>query len=257
MSLLPRIRVPRIRDRFWRFASPSTLVLALLLFPLPWMQIQCTGLRNPQTALTRIGVPKPVAEFVAPSQDVIVIITQSGWQAARGECARDGDWDRQLRQSKASDRADDRQIAQQWEQVEQAVRANLRPAPLMTAYPIVMLAAIALGIAAAPGRRRIPLLALPIVTALGLVGLQHVEEFPLVAAYRGVPWEQLDAQGGKPPPTPAEFEETIARDVRYTHWFWLAQYLTVAALGLVLAECCFARQPAAPIERADMAPQSP
>ena len=25
----------------WRFASPSVLLLALVLFPLPWLEIQC------------------------------------------------------------------------------------------------------------------------------------------------------------------------------------------------------------------------
>ena len=239
--------LPSHRGRIWRFASPSTLLLALLLFPLPWMQIQCTGLRNPPTALTRVGVPKAVAEFVAPSHD-IVIITQSGWQAARGECVRDADWDRKLQESQASDNDDDRRIGQTWEQVEHAVRASLHSSPLMAAYPIVMLAAIVLGVALAPGRRRVPLMVLLIVAALALVCLQHIAGFPLVQAYRQVPWEQLDPQPGKAPPTPEEFDQTVARDVRYTHWFWLAQYLTFAALALVLAEACFVRPRTAPIQ---------
>lgn len=234
--------LPRIRERFWRFASPSTLLLALLLFPLPWMQIQCTGLRNPPAKLTRIGVPKPVAEFIAPSENVIAIFTQSGWQAARGECVRGIEWDQMIQESMVSDREDDRDKAQRWEFVERSIRAKLCPSPLLTAYPFIMLLGIALGIALSPGRPRVSVLLLLIVVALALVSLQHLVGFPLLQAYRLVPWEQLDPRPGGLPPTPAEVAETVARDVRYTHWFWLAQYLTVAALGLVLAEACFVRR---------------
>src|SRR5579859_4030305 len=103
MSLPPRRR----RLFFWRFASPSTLIFALLLFPLPWIQLQCEGPRNPPKLLTRAGIPRPLAELIMPSDNVVVMITQSGWQAARGQCARDAQWDKQLRQSKQSDKEDE------------------------------------------------------------------------------------------------------------------------------------------------------
>ena len=70
---------PSMRGRLWRFASPSMLLLALLLFPLPWIEIQCKSVAGSPPLLSRIGVPKPVAEVITPSQTVAGIIGERMW----------------------------------------------------------------------------------------------------------------------------------------------------------------------------------
>jgi hypothetical protein len=150
-----------------------------------------------------------------------------------------------LQQIKASNHADDREHARKWKEFEQQLRASLHGSWLMTAYPIVMLTAVLAGIALPRGRRRIIGLMLLIATALTLVALQHAQGFPLARAYLDLPEERAGAN--EPPPSPADTADARLRDLRYTHWFWLAQQLTIAALGLVLAEWWLAPARAAPI----------
>jgi hypothetical protein len=219
------------RSRYWRFASPSTLILALLLFPLPWIEMHCSDARSP-TVLTRVGVPEELAKTIMPRETVAVMMSQSGWQAARGVFSRDPEWDKKLQKQKASDREGDQKDAQWWERFEREMSAAMQASWIMVAYPIAMMASVVSGVVMRLGRRRTIFLAFLILLALSLVGLQHVCEFPLVLAYRSLAWERLE----EIVPTPEALEDDVRQHFRYTHWFWLSQSLTATSLCLVLAE---------------------
>jgi hypothetical protein len=86
-----------------------------------------------------------------------------------------------------------------------------------------------------PSRWRLLLLAVLIMVALSLIAVQCIEGFPLVQAFRKLPWERLDDKV----PTPEEIEKDARETFRYTHWFWISQYLMIAGLCLLLVEWWF------------------
>src|SRR5438105_367622 len=73
-----------------RFASPSALLLALLLFPLPWVEIQCAG--NPSNSRAKLLMQKQnVPDWVTDrllswgeERKTWTWLRQSGLQAALG-----------------------------------------------------------------------------------------------------------------------------------------------------------------------------
>src|SRR5260370_37295862 len=71
-----------------RFASPSCLRLALALFPLPWVEIQCSGKPNDSRAkalMQQQQVPGWVAEpLLGWEEERQTWFKQSGLQAALG-----------------------------------------------------------------------------------------------------------------------------------------------------------------------------
>src|SRR5262245_1964153 len=75
--------------RFWRFASPSALLLALVVFPLPWVQVRCDrntpSVRNIFNDAGLSGEPWDSLSFW--ERDSVTVMEQSGLQAAIGVCS--------------------------------------------------------------------------------------------------------------------------------------------------------------------------
>lgn len=209
--------------RYWRLVSPSTFLLALLLFPLPWVDIACPGLK-PETpkALKESGVPPSVYEPFLPQSGSVSIWTQSGLQAAFGER-----WS--LIEQEPSDFGEQR--AKQWKRIDQALTARLHGSPWMALYPFILLAGILAGLGMRMGGRRRMGIAGCAITSLLLVFVQTRIGFPVEQAYWSIPWEAvLD----DPQSAPKRPEDHLA--IEYTAWFWLAQLSVAGGLILVMIE---------------------
>jgi hypothetical protein len=223
---------------YWRFVSPSTLLLALLMFPLPWIHLQCTEVQSSPKSLTRFGVPEQAAEFLTRSERTSLIwLQQSGWQAILGECERNPKWDAEHWQEKLSDDAQNRARAEERERMEHELAMAMHGSWIMAVYAILMVTVVIAGMVMTNGRRRSILLVPMIVVALGLVALQHLYGFPIVQAYRELPWERLDQRVR----TPEQLEAEIQHSFRYTRAFWVAQFFTLAGMAILLAEWCAVR----------------
>jgi hypothetical protein len=150
-----------------RFGSPSCLLVALILFPLPWVEIQCTARKKvaPTTAfLARSGVQDEMAERLVPwEQETETMFTESGLQAALGAFTP---------HPKMNDREGIQQLAE-----------LVPPAPLMMLFPILLVVGIVSAVLPdeARDRRRKVILAC-ILTALVLMVVQSLLGFPLEKA---------------------------------------------------------------------------
>jgi hypothetical protein len=196
-----------------RFASPSCLLLALLMFPLPWVQVQCLKKTSP-------GLPPPgnranpleVVYGVLPRWEGVTLLTQSGLQAVRGTCT-------------ANPQMDDPAKA------EQEAGAAMRPSRWMAAWPVRVLGGILAGVLLPAGRRRLLAVAGCAGAALLLLAAQVLVGFPLQAAMQKLFAEDLAKQAA------GEANATEgAIYLTYTYWFFLAVLGTGGALLLTALE---------------------
>jgi hypothetical protein len=185
--------------RLWRFGSRASLLLALLLFFLPWVEVRCDA---------------PLGE--RRSQTLAV---QSGLQAAYG-----GFTEMPLSHTSRGER--DRVEAQ-----FRALKGELAVAwsPLMAVYPLALLGGCLAGLLVRRDRLR-PAALVGGGLAASLLLIQASQGFPLERAAR-----TLDAKGRL---ADADFRVALSTsgllDVRYTPWFWLS----AVALGTALAAAC-------------------
>jgi hypothetical protein len=184
----------------WRFGSPSSLLLAFLLFFLPWIEVRCD---------------RPVGDRGSKS-----VAVQSGFQAAYG-----GYSEVPLSHTAGSER----------DRIEAQVRAlqgdlKLTWAPLMVVYPLVVLGGSLFGLLAWRHRFRSAVLVGCSLTASLLLLLQTSRGFPLEQAAR-----TLEAKGRL---ASADFRIALSTsgllEVGYMAWFWLS----AVALGSALTATC-------------------
>jgi hypothetical protein len=212
----------------WRFASPSTLLFALLLFPLPWVEIQCPSKQSPPAGSIQAKLPPWMVEPFYQKHDRLM--TQSGLQAIYGGWRHsDPKWPQNPKEVNAAN----------------ALRAAMPGAPLMTMWPGLLLGGIVAGCTMHLGRWRVIVTSTCAATALSVAVCQRAAGFPLEHAYRSciVEEEMQEAQKtGKPPPTPEEINEAMKELTRYTAWFWLAQYAVALCLAMSAAEWWWLRK---------------
>src|SRR5262249_31423782 len=107
---------PKRPRRFWRVASPSALLLALLVFPLPWVQIQCDRKPpSPRNFFNDVGLSgQPWDSLSFWERDSVTLLEQSGLEAALGVCSPTND--------------------------DAAKKANrdMRGSPWMAVYPVIV-----------------------------------------------------------------------------------------------------------------------
>lgn len=205
---------------FWRFSSPSTLLFALLLFSMPWVELQCTETRKTTVPGTSVVVPSWVLGPLGEKRTVFV--TQSGRQAAFGQ------W------SPAKP-------AEFWESANAAQDASkldaaMPDAPALLLYPALLALGVIAGIGLPLGGWRRIATAAAALGALATAGWHYQQEFPLKHAYRQIATAEAELRKSDPSPTAAEIEEQVRSFVRCTSWFWLAQAALLGTLGILVLE---------------------
>jgi hypothetical protein len=208
LSAWQRVR-RRVGKQWRRFGSPSCLLLALILFPLPWVEIQCTARKKPAPATTFLvsnGVQKDMAERLVPwEQETQIWFTQSGLQAALGVF------------TPHLEKNDPEAIKELGDQVTWS--------PLMVFFPIAVIIGVAAGLFLLESHRwRRRLLLGCILTALALMLAQSLAGFPLERGFSEL--MRREARQGKP----HRADEPSWR-IRYTIWL----DLTIISLGAALA----------------------
>lgn len=203
------------KPRFWRFASPSCLLVGILLFPLPWLEVCCRAQNGPTTAVAiTTGTPIPkdgftrIREFFEDlfSPKVAVLVSQSGLQASTG------DYSEELRLSKS--------------ETDPPKRIAIPPAPLMFVYLFVLCLGAALGfLAASTFKRRVGIAAMCGATACALLWFQTAMGFPLA--------NLLDAEKLR---AIQEGKESADEYVRFTSWYYLSHLAALGPTGLLIAE---------------------
>lgn len=233
-----------MKQRFWRFASPTTLLFALLLFPLPWIEIQCPGFMSGKNDMQF----KPVAVTPAPAQPApapstapdwevpewlggivwffigprrAVLVSQSGLQAACGWWSYGGEID---------------ETKPQAARLRNAIDAGMYGSRWLAVYFWVLLAGIVAGLALRPGRRRMLVLGTIAAGAMLLAFIPLVIGFPLEQAYCEVPWNAVVED---PSALPRLAPDVLRQDIGYTAWFWMAQIAVGVVLLLQPAEWWF------------------
>jgi hypothetical protein len=240
------VRLPRRRkgpegNWQWRWCSPSMLAFGLLLLPLPFLDVQCSG----------PGVS-------------VSILNQSGVQIMTGRYSIDPSLDNFNRRVQA-------QVGLPVNPAQAPFGAGgkddlqVKSAPLMIVIPFLMLGGIALGLAVRPTVLRVALVGGLVVAAVVLLFVQMAMGFPLQKAVNEAMEREmrraddqrkaLIAQGGAPFGGPGAnpfggpgmnpfggpglganpLVETV-----YTPWFWLWLVALVGSLGPLVGEMIWA-----------------
>ena len=114
--------------KLWRFASPTTLLFALILFPLPWVEIQCPSKNSPPPGSLQAKLPAWLVGPLYEKHDPV--LTQSGLQAVSGGWQHsDPKWPETPEGVK----------------VGHALSAAMSRAPLLASWPALLLGGIVAG----------------------------------------------------------------------------------------------------------------
>jgi hypothetical protein len=241
-----------MKQRLWRYGSPSTLLFALLLFPLPWIEIQCpnfmTGKNDICHPSKSASAPQPAEKSSQPDPPdwmngilfnlfgprKSVLISQSGIQAIGGWWSYGGDIDEDKPQAL---------------RLRREMDAGMTAAPVLGVYFGVLLLGCATAFLMKPGLLRSSIVAGTAAVTLGLIVMQLWIGFPLDEAFCRVPWRTVLED-------PSQFKgnrASLREDIGCTAWFWMAQGSLVLALLLQPAEwwCVYRRAREAPPGPAD------
>jgi hypothetical protein len=203
----------RERLRGWRrYGSPACLLLTLLLFPLPWVEIQCAGQsrRLPAAAAAAKRQLPEWAERVLLGEETQTLFTESGLQAALGTYSHD---------PKSADR----------EGLE-TLNACMKPSLLMGVLPVFLVAGVGIGLGLPSGRWRAALLAVCAVAALALVLSQMAVGFPVDLGVAEMIARDPHKEDYADPSGDTGFR------TRYTPWLMLALLAIVGSLTLACWE---------------------
>jgi hypothetical protein len=226
IPLLP----PALARLLRRFGSPSALLLALLLFPLPWVEIQC-GSRSSPGPPPPGAKPNPVEILynLIPWREAVTPFTQSGWQAVEGTCT-------------VNPELNDPEKGRR--EMNEAMSGSL---PL-AAYPFVLFVGILAGLRMPCDRRRRLVVGLCAAAVLGLLLWQVAVGFPLDTGMRKLFAEDLEKQAQ------GNTKEGVIY-ITYTPWFVLAVLSVAGALFLSAAEEWHARRRRRAAERPAAEPE--
>lgn len=192
----------------WRLFSPSGFLLALVVFPLPWLEVRCNAQGDMANPLDPAG----------PPIRTVVMATQSGLESAYGGHRRGPHVDFYLQD-----------LRNQGYLPSLLARTDVRPAWLMSAYAAVLGMGMLLGLVLPVGIWRLGAVAACAACAVSLLATQTAVEFPLAHHL-----QELHAD-----PTWGERELAALRHVgpvQYTPFFYLAWGLTLASAAVVAVE---------------------
>jgi S1-C subfamily serine protease len=198
--------------KWWRFPAPSTLLLALVLFPLPWIEVACE---------------KPANQ----GGGTAVIATQSGLQTIYGGMSSPLQ-DRFAGMGDGASGPGGTGPGTGPPGLAAADQKKIGMSPLTGLYPLLLVGGIALGIALPLGHRRLTLVAACCLAALAVLLLQSVLGFPIA--------NEIQAENAKNAlpkdinlKAPPEFADPFTR---YTLWYYLSWIALLGCAGCVAAE---------------------
>ncbi len=227
---MQRFSVPR----FWRWSSPSCLLVAVISFSLPWIEIGCEGtvLRGPIATVPTATAPTATLPAIPPPSrkrpsieigpmltksieslfhrgDYRILVAQSGLQSIYGGYS-----------SSEEDR----------DHVIPSFMANLQAAPWMLGYALAALVGAAIGFldGAEPSKRR-QIVGTCGATACVILWIHTLCGFPLVLLFNTEMQHSL------------EIDRTHTFIV-FTSWFWLSHLATLGAVILVCWEWWLTRR---------------
>lgn len=190
-----------------RIASPSYLLLALLMFPLPWVKVQCAHDEPAASPLLVRARPGKLSHRLLPRSDTETLVSQSGLQAALGTCSIPDP-------------------GQDSTKKEKELAAHMSASPLMAAWGALVLGGWLAGFLLPLGRLRLAAVGACAAAAVLLLAAQVHVGFPIETA--------LEDGGAGPPP--AEPARDTGRDgafySAYTPWLFVAALSPAWALLL-------------------------
>jgi DNA-directed RNA polymerase subunit RPC12/RpoP len=196
------------RANRWRFLSPSFLLLAIIVTPLPWVQVSCSG----------------------GSESGKILVSQSGLQSAYGGMS--------LHPALEVEREKDERLRR-----EGKLPPGRKPIEWGALDSFALFIILSLGFLSAgiifgvsitrPGARRF-LIGGTAVLSLGALALQSVVGFPLERRVHRARVEMAMENGRNT--TDSQIISAFAIDVRYTAWFWLAILFHLGAIAVLGAE---------------------
>jgi hypothetical protein len=196
--LLERLRAVRLPVHApWRYGSPAGLLLALVLFPLPWIEVRCD---------------RPIDNSVNRT-----LVEQSGLQAAYGGYTESPTF--------RTERA--RRPAQ-----NAPAEESLPGAPLMVLYGLCLTGGLLCGITVRRRLLRLAGLVGSSALALVLLYLQAHRGFPLEQAVTSPSIRDATAEAL----LRSVVGQSGLVEVRYTVWFWLTVAAVAASLLAALVE---------------------
>lgn len=203
-----------------RLLASGQLFICLILFLLPWIEVQCVP--------TKPAVKDPDALFdVAPGMaGPRPFFTQSGLQIATGGyTVADPDLKRLMEAQKNPQSLPPGVTVEKSAEKQQEIDG----APLLFLFPVAVLAGMVLGVVLPPGKARRLVLAGCCAGALGVVGLQAAIGFPAVQSLK----EKQDAK--KPAAGPPRTLEVDFKTV-WKFPLYLTLLLLVGAAGTAFVD---------------------
>ena len=199
-----------------RFLTPGQLAICLLLFFLPWVELQCPMPKGGMNAAMGVGPGEPKMD----SKDVVWtgFINQSGLEAATGKFSFSDSIMQQAVQGQKKDaKADEK----------------LDAAPLLWVYLLVVLAGVGLGFALPAGGMRKAALVGCCGVALLVAGVQAASGFPIEKKMKD---DAKNKGGTKGDDIGAAMFGEMTPKVKYKFPFYLSMLLCVGGLVTALME---------------------
>ena len=157
----------------FRFLTPGQLAICLVLFFMPWVEVQC-GMPGLGQMGANFGNPKaPPPKIAAKDLSYSPLMTQSGYQAAMGEYTLDPSLQRMMDQSKQMAKGMGGEVKGGMKE------EKVKKAPVLFLFPAAALAGVVLGLVLPAGRARKFVLILCCGLALASAGTQAAIGFPI------------------------------------------------------------------------------
>ena len=173
-----------------QLASPIQLIFCLILFFLPWVELQCVPPKQyrdmPKEQLERVK-----KEMGVDPTKTISYATQSGFQIASGEASPGSDI-KKMSEGKGSKGKLD------FDGDSKGKKEDGSTAPLLYLYPVALIAGIVIAFVPIPGNIRRLVLAGCCLLGFGVIGLQALIGFPIEKKLKELEKEKggVPAMGG-------------------------------------------------------------
>jgi hypothetical protein len=203
-----------------KFLTPAQMAICLLLFFLPWVELQCP--------MPKGGMNMQLNEPKLDSKDVVWtgFIHQSGLQVATGKFSFSDSTMQQMADAKGGPKGGK----------DKDGKDGPDAAPLMWVYLLAVLGAVALGFVLPSGAARKAALAACCGLALVVAGGQAAMGFPIAKAMNDDPKLGGAKGGGKANPMTDEMFGDLKPKVKYKFPFYLSLLLCVGGLVTALIE---------------------
>jgi hypothetical protein len=218
MYLAPQARLSKLLARpgrkISRLATPSFLLMALICFPLPWVELRCNNGAMPQNGMT-LG-------------------KQSGFQAVYGGRSTNAAVETMNNEliKEEEKRIGKEALARRIANAERQHDDDRVSAPWLSAYPCVLLLGIAFGLNPIAKVRRFNV-GICCLTAFALVVIQMQMGLPIEQEFgKTLAQEAIRSQSDRY----SSAASALLVETHHTPWFWVALLAPLASLLLAIGE---------------------